>query len=317
MRKNGFMRKRKALSREDRYWRQRTIGKWTKTAFFILFCGILSFIGTWTYARSGKFIPTREILWNTASVHCIDVGQGDATLLLDSGHAVLVDTGTLDYAEHLAAYTHFYAGRIDILFLTHDHTDHCGGAEKILTDFRVGTLVIPEAGNWERITEIAAENRTRVICYTPENAGMTLSAGEITCTVLGPASFVEDNGNNNSLIVRAEMCVDGKVCSMLITGDAEAAEEAAVLATPYAADLHADILKIGHHGSSSSTSLSFFYMVDPKFCTISCGSGNSYGHPHNETLALLESAGVPYCRTDLEGTIVLDFDGEKIKKRKW
>ena len=286
------MRKRKSLSREDRYWRRRAVWKWTKVALFVLLCGILSFVGTWTYARSGKYIPTREILWNTASVRCVDVGQGDATLLLDSGHAVLVDTGTRDYEERLAAYTHFYAGRIDILFLTHDHADHCGGAEKILTDFRVGTLVIPDAG-------------------------MTLSAGKITCTVLGPAAFVEDNSNNNSLIVRADLWVDGNVCSVLLTGDAEAEEEAAVLATPYAADLRADILKIGHHGSASSTSLPFFYMVDPKVCTISCGNGNEYGHPHNETIALLESAGVPYCRTDLEGTIALDFNGETIRKRKW
>ena len=161
------------------------------------------------------------------------------------------------------------------------------------------------------------ENRTRVIRYTPEDAGMTLSAGEITCIVLGPAAFVEDNGNNNSLIVRAELRVDENVCSVLLTGDAEAEEEAAVLAAPYAAALRADILKIGHHGSASSTSLPFFYMVDPRVCTISCGNGNEYGHPHNETIALLESAGVPYCRTDLEGTIALDFDGEKITKRKW
>ena len=311
------MHKRKSLSREDRYWRRRAILKWTKVALFILFCGIFSFVGTWTYARSGKFIPTREMLWNTASVRCVDVGQGDATLLLDSGHAVLIDTGTRDYAEHLAAYTHFYAGRIDILFLTHDHADHCGSAEKILTDFRVGTLVIPDAGDWDRIVEVAMENRTRVIRYTPEDAGMTLSAGEITCTVLGPAAFVEDNGNNNSLIVRAELRVDENVCSVLLTGDAEAEEEAAVLAASYAAALRADILKIGHHGSASSTSLPFFYMVDPRVCTISCGNGNEYGHPHNETIALLESAGVPYCRTDLEGTIALDFDGEKITKRKW
>ena len=300
------MHKRKSLSREDRYWRRRAILKWTKVALFILFCGIFSFVGTWTYARSGKFIPTREMLWNTASVRCVDVGQGDATLLLDNGHAVLIDTGTRDYAEHLAAYTHFYAGRIDILFLTHDHADHCGGAEKILTDFRVGTLVIPDAGDWDRIVEVAMENRTRVIRYTPEDAGMTLSAGEITCIVLGPAAFVEDNGNNNSLIVRADLWVDENVCSVLLTGDAEAEEEAAVLAAPYAAALRADILKIGHHGSASSTSL-----------PISCGNGNEYGHPHNETIALLESAGVPYCRTDLEGTIALDFDGEKITKRKW
>ena len=311
------MHKRKSLSREDRYWRRRAILKWTKVALFILFCGIFSFVGTWTYARSGKFIPTREMLWNTASVRCVDVGQGDATLLLDNGHAVLIDTGTRDYAEHLAAYTHFYAGRIDILFLTHDHADHCGGAEKILTDFRVGTLVIPDAGDWDRIVEVAMENRTRVLRYTPEDAGMTLSAGEITCIVLGPAAFVEDNGNNNSLIVRAELRVDENVCSVLLTGDAEAEEEAAVLAAPYAAALRADILKIGHHGSASSTSLPFFYMVDPRVCTISCGNGNEYGHPHNETIALLESTGVPYSRTDLEGTIALDFDGEKITKRKW
>lgn len=311
------MRKRKSLSREDRYWRRRAIWKWTSVAFFVLFCGIVSFVGTWTYGRSGKFIPTREILWNTASVRCVDVGQGDATLLLDGGHAVLVDTGTRDSAEQLAAYAHCYAGRIDILFLTHDHADHCGGAEKVLADFRVGTLVIPAVGNWGRITEIAAEKRTRVIRYTPEDIGMTLSAGDITCTILGPAAFVENNSNNNSLIVRADLWVGGKNCSILLTGDAEAESENAVLSTPAAANLRADILKVGHHGSASSTSLAFFYMVDPKICTISCGNGNSYGHPHNETIALLESAGVPYCRTDLEGTIVLDFDGERLKKRKW
>lgn len=311
------MRRRKPLTREDRFWRRRTILRWVRMAVFVLFCGVLSFIGTWSYAKSGKLLPTREILFDTASVRFVDVGQGDATLLLDGGRAVLVDTGTEDTAARLSAYIRAYAGRIDILFLTHDHADHCGGAVTVLSDFRVDTLVIPDAGNWTEIERAAAENRTRVVRYTPEDAGMTLSAGKMQCTVLGPAAFSEENGNNNSLIVRATLSVGDNPCTVLITGDAETEEESAVLASPYAALLHADILKIGHHGSSSSTSLPFFYMVDPKLCAISCGKGNAYGHPHNETIALLTTSGVPYCRTDLEGNVVFDFDGEKLTRRKW
>ena len=311
------MRRRKPLTREDRFWRRRTIFRWVRMVVFVLFCGVLSFIGTWSYAKSGKLLPTREILFDTASIRFVDVGQGDATLLIDGGHVVLCDTGTKDTAERLASYVSTYVGRIDYLFLTHDHEDHSGGAIEILERFRVDTLVIPDAGDWEKIENTAKEHRTRVIRYTPEDAGMTLTAGEITCTVLAPTVFSEDNGNNNSLIVRASLAVQGNPCTVLITGDAETEEESAVTASPYAALLHVDILKIGHHGSSSSTSLPFFYMVDPKLCAISCGAGNAYGHPHNETIALLTETGVPYCRTDREGTVVFDFDGETLTRRKW
>ena len=311
------MRRRKPLTREDRFWRRRAIGKWVRMVVFVLLCGLLSFVGTWSYAKSGKLFPTREILFDTASVRFVDVGQGDAALLIDGGHAVLCDTGTKDTAERLAAYVSTYAGRIDYLFLTHDHADHSGGAYEILNRFRVDTLVIPDAGDWERIERTALENRTRVIRYTPEDAGMTLTAGKITCTVIAPTVFSENNGNNNSLIVRATLAVGDNACTVLITGDAETEEETAVIASPYADFLRADILKIGHHGSASSTSLPFFYMIDPKLCVISCGEGNAYGHPHNETIALLTEAGVPYCRTDREGTIVFDFDGETLTRRRW
>lgn len=311
------MRRSHARTKEERYWRHRTIMWWCGACGIVLLCGIVAFIGTWTYAKSGRFIPTREILFNTASVRFIDVGQGDATLLLNAGHAVLIDTGKEDVADRLCAYLQVYTGRIDILFLTHDHADHNGGAERILHDFRVGTLVIPDTGEWSAITDAATENRTEVIRYTPNAIGMTLHAGKIDCTIIGPVAFSEDNGNNNSLIICAELWVNDHSCTVLITGDAGVEEEASVLSAPYAALLHADLLKIAHHGSSSSTSLPFFYAVDPKICVISCGSDNEYGHPHNETIALLTDVGIPYCRTDREGNIVFDFDGEKLTKRRW
>ena len=136
-------------------------------------------------------------------------------------------------------------------------------------------------------------------------AGASHTFGDLKLQIFAP---VEETGvyNNMSVVFRLEY---GKT-SFLFTGDAEKESEELMLAQGY--DLHADVLKVGHHGSSSSTTPAFLEAVRPRLAVISCGKNNDYGHPHKELLSLLSDAGIPYRRTDLNGTVVVYSDGKDV-----
>ena len=138
-------------------------------------------------------------------------------------------------------------------------------------------------------------------------AGDVMSAGDMDITVLAPLGEF-DNYNNYSMVVR----IDYGNVSALVTGDAEKASENLMLEKWGEKELSADVLKLGHHGSSTSTGKRFLDAVSPSWAVISCGEDNSYGHPHRETLALLDDFGIPYVRTDKTGTAVFVTDGKSI-----
>ena len=278
------------------------------TSFFSM---IFAFFGSYSYAQTGKVIPRRELLSGTASFHFIDVGQGDATLILTGDAAVLIDTGTGDSAGALTAYLETYAGKLDYLILTHPHDDHVGGADEVLESIPVGRILMPlveHNGYTENLLEKAAEMQIPVY---DASIGGQYTAGDITCTLLGPVHKNYENLNDVSAVIR----IDVGGTSLLVSGDAEAAGEADVLAANDPALFDCDIYQVGHHGSSTSTSLEFFTAISPDHCVISCGYGNSYGHPHTTVLQLLTLSGSEIYRTDTEGTIVLDTDGDTITRR--
>ena len=141
--------------------------------------------------------------------------------------------------------------------------------------------------------------------------GGQYAAGDITCTLLGPVRKDYENLNDVSAVVR----VDVGGVSMLVSGDSELEGETDVLRANDPVLLDCDIYQVGHHGSSTSTSLEFYTAISPDHCVISCGYGNSYGHPHTTVLQLLTLSGAEVYRTDTEGTIVLDTDGKTITRR--
>ncbi len=284
---------------------------WVVRVITALISLLLAGVGSYSYSQTGSVIPRRELLTGNASIHFIDVGQGDATLILTGDAAVLVDAGTNSAADTLVAYLETYVGRLDYMILTHPHDDHVGGADEVLNAIPVEHVLMPlveHNGYTEKLTTLAAEKSIPV-----EDAvlGSQITVGDITCTLLGPVHTDYDNLNNVSAVIR----VDVGGTSLLLSGDAEQKAEADVLAANDPALFNCDIYQVGHHGSSTSTSLEFFTAIEPDICVISCGYGNSYGHPHTTVLQLLEMSGATIYRTDMEGTIVLETDGETIWKR--
>ena len=232
------------------------------------------------------------------ALHMMDVGQAQALLLTCGGKAALVDTGLRDTADEVADYLYRQGVRkLDYVFVTHPHSDHCGGAKDILAEVGAETLVIPEylseeaalatAGDWVGETGIG-------IAIT--HAGETFSLGEAVITVLHPAAgnAIEDM-NDLSLVLRVEY--GGK--NLLLTGDITSAVEESLLPLG-----HVDLLQVPHHGSGTSSSEAFLADITPDFALISCGRNNDYGHPHQNVVERLEAAGAEIFRTDEQGIIV-------------
>lgn len=240
-------------------------------------------------------------------IHFIDVGQGDATLVTCGGHAMLIDAG--DDTKGTAIQNYLKKQKItklDYLILTHPDADHIGGAPVIITKFDIGKVFV---SNFEKDNKtyqklIQSLDDKRIKALTPKvNSKYTLGTAGIT--ILAPNDSY-DNPNDASVA----LLLKNGTRSFLFTGDAGEDAENDILETDI--DISADVYKVGHHGSKYSTSKDFFKAVDPFYAVISCGEGNSYGHPHAETLNTLRTNGVKVYRTDESGTIVASTDGKSI-----
>ena len=238
-------------------------------------------------------------------VHFIDVGQADSAFIeLGNGQTMLIDAGrsggdVVDYIRNLQYET------IDYVVASHPHDDHIGGMATVLNSFNIGKMYMPKQAH----TISAFTNMLDVIenkdidLYTAKAGTNILSSGNINIDVLAPFSESNSNLNNVSAVVRITY---GKTV-MLFTGDAEHVIENQLLNS----GIDADVLKVGHHGAGSASSSSFIKAVSPEVAVISVGEGNSYGHPHADTLAILNEVGAKIYRTDEQGTIVVTADQNK------
>jgi beta-lactamase superfamily II metal-dependent hydrolase len=244
------------------------------------------------------------------AVHFIDVGQGDCSLVEARGHYLLIDAGERGSEDGVIKYLRRQGvERLDYVVATHPHSDHMGGlAYGVPAAFPVGTVIAPRfsPGNtpatqtYEKFLEAVsalAANGTRAKYAKP---GDVYPLGEASFTILGPLREDGKNYNNDSVVLR----VDCQNRAALFTGDAEKPAEAALVAA-YGEGLRADVLKAGHHGSKTSSTEEFLRTVRPKDIVISCGVGNSYGHPSPEVLERCAALGIRVRRTDIEGTIVI------------
>ena len=240
----------------------------------------------------------------TLQVHYIDVGQGDSILILSpEGKVMLVDggesgSGALTYLKSKGI-TH-----VDLMVATHPHSDHIGGLVDILKAMPVAEVVT----NGQPTTTLTYEHFLDAIkaakaLYKEAKRGDTLTLGSLTFSVLHPDVPEGDDLNAQSLVLRLQY---GKV-AFLFTGDAQESSEESMLAAGL--NVQAQILKVGHHGSRTSSSPEFLAAVKPQVAIYSCGLGNSYGHPHAETLANLAAVGAKVYGTDVNGTIVVTSDG--------
>ncbi|MCD8250042.1 MAG: MBL fold metallo-hydrolase [Lachnospiraceae bacterium] len=241
------------------------------------------------------------------TVHFIDVGQGDCTLITQGGHAMLIDAGDNSQGENVVSYLN-YAGvdELDYLILTHPDADHIGGADVVLYNIDCEAVLAPDkeadTKSWSDVVDAMSGRGLEAVHPQP---GDSYTLGEAAFTVLGPLQDYEDS-NDCSIVLRLTHGDN----SFLFTGDAEETAEADILSSGYT--LSADVLKVGHHGSRSSTSDDFLAAISPSCAVISCGEGNDYGHPHAATLNKLRASGVSVYRTDEQGTIAVTSDGSSL-----
>jgi competence protein ComEC len=254
----------------------------------------------------------------------IDVGQGDSLFLaFPDGKLLLVDTGgiaqfgkrrqsNLDIGEGVVS-TYLWTRsikRIDVVAVSHAHQDHVGGLRAVLTNFHPRELWIgaePECDDWRQIRRMARELGVAV---KPLRQGNGFDYGGAHIDVLAPVpDYVPSNTpkNNDSLVMR----VAWRKVSFLLTGDMEKPIENELVANGFVS--HADVLKVGHHGSKTSTTPLFLDQVHPALAVISDGYENSYGHPHPTTLAELEDRHIPALRTDRMGLIRIWTDGYRLR----
>lgn len=240
-------------------------------------------------------------------VHYIDVGQGSATLLKSGRHAMLIDTGDSDQGTKIQLYlTKQGVENLDYLVLTHPDADHIGGAPVIITKFGIGQLFL---SNYEKDNKTTQKVRDAMqykgLTASDYQVGDTYTLGNASFTILAPVKEYADS-NNASIVI---MVQNGNN-RFLFTGDCEAEAEADMAASQ--ADLHTDVYLAGHHGSDTASSQAFMDAVSPTYAVISCGEGNSYGHPHAEVLNRFRSMGIQVFRTDEQGSVIAESDGTGI-----
>lgn len=253
-------------------------------------------------------IEQQKLPLSKMKVHYIDVGQADATLIEYSQtgetFAILIDTGDWNSTEVVSYLQAQNITTIDIVAVTHPHADHIGQLDKIVNTFDVSEVWMNgETTNSQVFTSaLAAIEANNVDYYEPE-VGDVFDIGPLEVAVLHPKSLSGDT-NNNSIAIRLQY---GEV-SFLFTGDGEEEAESEMLSS--GANLQADILQVGHHGSKTSTTDRFLNAVKPDVAIYSASVDNQYGHPHIETINRLEKSGVLVYGTDINGTVIVETDGK-------
>ena len=242
----------------------------------------------------------------------IDVGQGDSTLASCEGETLLIDAGVPEAGPEVAAYLDSVGvTELDYVVCTHAHEDHCGGLDYILENYEVGTLFAPytefdASGSFTHFEDTAAELGLDI---TVPELGAEFTLGGAVFEFIGPVGGWDGDVNDSSLVVRLDYGDD----SFLFTGDIGSGPLTdCALIGGY--DLDCDVLKLGHHGSSTSTDEEVMRLTSPEAAIASCGLDNSYGHPHDEVVALCEDFGALLLRTDRDGDIALHSDGAEVTR---
>jgi len=251
-------------------------------------------------------------------ISVLDVGQGDAIVVESpNGHVLVVDTGPIanqDDAGRRVVLPFLRSrgiGAVDVMVITHPHDDHDGGAASLLERIGVGRLLVPETASeepvFQRVMKLARE---KGVSITVVRRGMALNlGGGLVADVLNPSDGTVLSPNNESVGLRLRY----GATAMVLAGDAEADAESEMAAT---CDLRADVMKLSHHGSRTSTTPRMLEAVRPRAAVVSVGKRNTFGHPSAEVLERLERARLPLFRTDRDGAVIIESDGTRIGIRR-
>lgn len=299
--------------------RRKSINSKIITVAAVLLVAVLSLFLTKTFIPIDKVFEesglrnTQQASADKMYVSFIDVGQGNCTLLRCSGKAILVDSGEVGAAQTVINYIkNLGIDELNCVLVTHPHTDHMGAMTKILYEFKIDDLIMPEIPEeiiptnktYEKFLTAVSDNAGNVIAAKP---GETYSYGEMTLEIFAPLRDY-DNLNDMSAVSR----ISYGDTSVMFTGDATTTVEKDLLKKNI--NYSATVLNVGHHGSKTSSSEAWLRAVNPKYAVICCGVNNDYGHPHSLITKRLEEFGIEYFETDLLGTIVFESDSKNFIK---
>lgn len=275
-----------------------------------ILCLLLGGCGTPEPVPETTAAPTQReepVLSGEFFITFLDVGQADCAVICCDGEYMIIDAGNKGDSDLIYSFlTRSGIDTIKYCLLTHYHEDHIGGAQAIPRAAQVGSLLVNGAEFDSKIAQDTTDAFLNAgIPIQTVSSGDTLTLGSARIEILGPVKVYDDT-NDTSIVLRI---VYGNT-AFLFTGDAEVLSEHDILDAGF--DISCDVLKVGHHGSDSSTSYLWLRQSMPEYAIISVGTGNSYGHPHEEVLSRLEDAGIAVYRTDLMGDIRCTSDGKTV-----
>lgn len=274
------------------------------------------------YKNTSKIVSRDNL-----EIHIIDVKQSESVLIIQNRHTMLVDAGLNSEGEKVEKYIKDLGiDTIDVLLITHFHRDHAGGVHNILRAFKVKEVMCLEYENittlqemfWyfdmriaKKVSEVFGKNKSKVSLILPYDEDGNLKSftiGNASIEIL--SQFKEENVNNKSIVFK--LVYDD--FSMLFMGDAEKEVEEKLVKSD--CNLSSDILKIGHHGSQTSTTSEFLDKVSPEYAVISCGINNPYNHPDKNVMKRLNERKIKVYRTDEMGDIVITINNGHIQLNK-
>lgn len=263
-----------------------------------------------TTSKNGEKPQTQSsnISKGQLKVHYINVGQGDGILIEQGDHNMLIDAGTNEDEKLMVDYLHKEGIKhVDYVVGTHPHEDHIGGMDSVIKNFDIGTVYMPKiTATTNTFADVINALKSKNLKITSPIAGSTFKLGDADCEILAPNNSKYTDPNDYSIVIKLTYGSN----KFLFEGDAEALSEKEILSKGF--DLSVDVLKLGHHGSRTSTSNEYLDKVNPKYAVVSCGKDNDYGHPHDVTMKKLEKKKIPLYRTDESGTIICTSDGKNI-----